>query len=164
MRLKKQGQMQRAIEAYTRLVAAEEWLTGTLQGYVESFGLTMSRFRVIVALARNGPMVQGVLIAQTLRGGFSNGALVLRNLERDGLVKHAPHNKDRRMIVYQLTGAGKELLAEVYPEYGKVVRAHMAALLSREQELLARLCEKLRAGNLLRFVHEWRAAEEENEG
>jgi len=35
-----------------------------------------------------------------------------------------------------------------------VVRAHMAALMSREQELLSRLCQKLSAGNPLRFIQE----------
>lgn len=163
MRLKKQGRTQRALDAYTRLVAAEERVTRLLQGLLDSFGLTMSRFRVLVALARNGPMVHGALVVEALRGSFGNGGLVLKNLERDGLVKHGPHEKDRRKIVYQLTAQGRALVAEVFPEYAKGVRAHMAALLSREQELLARLCEKLQAGDLVRFYHELRAAEEEDE-
>jgi len=163
VRLKKQGRTQRALDAYTRLVAAEERVTRLLQGQLDVFGLTMSRFRVLVALARNGPMVYGALVVEALRGSFGNGALVLKNLNRDGLVKHGPHERDHRKIVYQLTAAGKELVAEIYPEYAKAVRAHMATLLSREQELLAKLCEKLQAGDLVRFFHELRAAEEEDQ-
>lgn len=163
MRLKKQGQTQRAFEAYTNLVAATESLMGTLQGQLESFGLTMSRFRVLVTLLRNGPMVQGAVVGEALRGDFSNGALVLKNLERDGLIRRVAHERDRRKIVIQLTAEGKALVADVFPKHAKVVRAQMAALLSREQELLSRLCEKLAIGNPVRFIHELTAVGDDEE-
>jgi len=158
VRLKKQGQTERALEAYTNLVAATESLMGTLQGQLESFGLTMSRFRALVAVSRNGPMVQGALVGKALRGDFSNGALVLKNLERDGLIRRVAHERDRRKIVIHLTPDGKALVAKVFPKHAKVVRAQMSALLSREQELLSRLCAKLRIGDFLRFVQVLTAA------
>jgi len=161
VRLKKQGQTQRALEAYASLVAATESMKGTLEGQLSSFGLTMSRFRVLVKLAQSGPMVQSDLIIAALRGDFSNGALVLKNLARDGLVKSVAHERDKRKVVIHLTAEGKAGIAEVYPHHANLVRAHMAALLSREQELLTRLCKKLRAGDPVRFVHELTAVREE---
>jgi len=152
------------MEAYTNLVAATESLMGNLQGQLATFGLTMSRFKVLVALSRHGPMVQGALIEEALRGSFGNGALVLKNLERDGLVRHGPHEGDRRKIVYQLTEEGKALVAKVFPKHAKVVRAQMAALLSREQESLSRLCHKLSLGNPVRFIQELTRVRDEETG
>lgn len=163
MRLKKQGQTERALDAYSNLVEATESLMGTLQGQLESFGLTMSRFRVLITLFHNGPMVQGALVGEALRGDSGNGALVLKNLERDGLIRRAPHETDRRKIVIHLTPDGKSLMVKIYPSHAKVIRAQMSALLSREQELLSRLCAKLRTGNPVRFVQELTAVDDDEE-
>jgi uncharacterized protein with von Willebrand factor type A (vWA) domain len=53
-----------------------------------------------------------------------------------------------------LTPEGKEWIAHVFPKHAKVVKAEMRALDGREQQSLARLCQKLRRGNLERFMRE----------
>jgi DNA-binding MarR family transcriptional regulator len=59
-----------------------------------------------------------------------------------------------------LTPEGKKLVTRVFPMQAKLVQAQMAALDSREQERLARLCRKLCGGDPERFV-ELTAGDEE---
>ena len=61
-----------------------------LQGrQLDSLGLTMSQYRVLEMLLRRGPMGQGTLGAEALASG-SNTTIVIRNLERRGLVVRRP--------------------------------------------------------------------------
>ena len=58
----------------------------------------------------------------------------------------------RRISLVTITPAGKKLIGGVIHKHKKVVTAWMRALDSREQDTLARLCWKLRRGDIVKFV------------
>jgi len=47
-------------------------------------------------------------------------------------------------------------MKEVLPRHSKLVKALMRVLDGREQKTLVRICQKLRAGDALKFVSELR--------
>ena len=60
-----------------------------------------------------------------------------------------------------LTKPGKKYMKDVLPRHSKLVQALMRVLDAREQESLVRICEKLRKGDVLKFLQEIRMKEPE---
>jgi transcriptional regulator of NAD metabolism len=54
----------------------------------------------------------------------------------------------------------KKFMGNLLPSHSKLVKALMRALHAREQESLERICEKLREGDVLKFVTELRMVDE----
>jgi MarR family transcriptional regulator, 2-MHQ and catechol-resistance regulon repressor len=142
---------ERALRVYKDLVKATEDMMALQGRQLDSLGLTVSQYRVLETLLRRGPMGQGTLGAEALAAG-SNTTIVIRNLERRGLVVRRPDQNDTRKKVVHLTPKGKKLVTKVFPMQARLVQAQMAALDGREQERLARLCRKLGGGNPERFL------------
>jgi DNA-binding MarR family transcriptional regulator len=59
-----------------------------------------------------------------------------------------------RVGYIRLSAAGKKFVGRVIPRNMKLVLAFMRALEWREQRALIRTCEKLREGDILRFLRE----------
>lgn len=150
--------------AYTMLVSAAETVQGLLRHQLESFGLTMSQFRVLKSLMQASPLSQAVLGKEIQRGDSSIN-VVVTNLERRGWIARRAHRTDRRKVMIHLTPRGRELIERVYPHHAKVVCAQMRVLSGREQETLRRLCRKLDIGNPMKFIRELTKADaDEAEG
>jgi hypothetical protein len=66
------------------------------------------------------------------------------------------------ICVIGLTKLGKKFMGNLLPNHSKLVKALLRVLHAREQESLVRICEKLREGDVLKFVTElrWVNAEE----
>ncbi|HEY6904780.1 MAG TPA: MarR family transcriptional regulator, partial [Candidatus Acidoferrales bacterium] len=120
---------------------------------LESFGLTISQYRVMEMLLRGGPMSQSELSA-LLFWGHSNTHFLATKLARWGLVVRKPLERDKRVVEIHLTPEGEKLIAEAFPLHAMLVRAQMSALETREQEALCRLCRKLSQGDSGRFILE----------
>ena len=141
----------RVLAAYTMLIAATETVQGLLRHQLESFGLTMTQFRLLTSLMRESPLSQAAL-GKNLQRGESNINVVVGNLERRGWIARRAHRTDRRKVMIHLTPKGRKLIERVHPHHAKVVRAQMSALNKREQETLRRLCRKLDIGNPIKFA------------
>ena len=144
---------QRALAAYTNLVRASETVVTLLSRQLDSFGLTMAQFRALEALLHLGPMSQATL-SEKLLCGQSSMALLIRRLEKRGLIVRRAHQRDQRSRVIHLTPEGQKKIATVFPRQAKLIRARMSALKKREQETLRRLCRKLGRGDPVRFLKE----------
>jgi MarR family transcriptional regulator, 2-MHQ and catechol-resistance regulon repressor len=144
---------ERALRAYTGLVRAAESVTRLLEMQLEPMRLTLSQGRVLEALTRFGPMSHLSLARKILRSK-SAVALVVKELERRRLVSSRTDKRDRRTRVARVTLVGNKVARELVPVHTKLIRAQMATLGAREQETLARLCEKLIAGDSARFAME----------
>ena len=149
---------ERALRAYSGLIRAADSVTGLLEMQLESMRLTLSQGRVLGALAKFGPMSHLSLARKILRSK-SAVALVMKELERRRLVSSRTDKRDRRKQTARVTLAGNKLAAELVPVHTRLIRARMATLGGREQETLARLCEKLIAGDSTRFAEEFVQAE-----
>ena len=58
----------------------------------------------------------------------------------------------QRVSVAGLTKAGKKFFGKLLPRHSKLVKAFMRVLNGTEQESLAKLCQKLWAGDVMKFV------------
>jgi MarR family 2-MHQ and catechol resistance regulon transcriptional repressor len=135
----------RALDAYTKLVRANDSVASVLRAGLREDGLTVGQLGVLEALLHLGPMIQSVL-AEKLLTSPSNLTTLIDNLERDGMVRRERSTEDRRRIEVSLTAEGRELIEEVFPRHARRIAGLMTALEPEEQEELGRLCRKLGRG------------------
>lgn len=136
------AEKRRALDAYTKLVRAQDSLKSVLRSALLDDGLTVGQLGVLEALLHIGSMIQSEL-AEKLLTSPSNLTTVIDNLERDGLVERQRSTEDRRQIEVSLTPDGRELIEDVFPRHASRISDLMSGLEPDEQEELGRLCRKL---------------------
>lgn len=112
------------------------------------FGLQSGEFDVLATLRRAGApyaLTPTALYEATM---ITSGAMTNRldRLEKAGLAKRAPHPKDRRGVVVQLTEKGRALIDEALTAHVANEWAIVKHLDDAERDKLAELLEKLLAG------------------
>ncbi len=112
-----------------------------LDAELARFGITAPQNAVLLAVAGN-PRISNAELAraafvtpQTMQG-------ILVNLERVGLIERSPHPEHGRVIMTELTEAGKKVVAEG-AKAADVVERQMLSRLSIEEAQL--LCHLLRS-------------------
>jgi MarR family transcriptional regulator, 2-MHQ and catechol-resistance regulon repressor len=151
----------RALAVYASLERALYSLDELLDNQCAHYGLSRSQYRVLEHVFLYGAMATGTLAGRIL---FSDGTIsvVTRNLAKVGLLVRRGDEADGRKAIVHLTEVGKSLVGEILPKRAKLLRAKMCVLGKREQENLDRLCQKLAAGDAVKFMMEV-TLEDENE-
>jgi DNA-binding MarR family transcriptional regulator len=163
----------RAFRAYVDLIDAAEWLKGELRVPLESFDLTMGEFRVLELLNREGAINLAELGRKRKAKPQNVQVMVERLRERGWLrrrrVRLAPEGyrqskvpRSRRdgprvgkwAVLVSVSKSGKKFTSSVMPRHSKLVKSLMRVLDAREQDTLSRICRKLVAGDVLKFVRE----------
>jgi MarR family 2-MHQ and catechol resistance regulon transcriptional repressor len=152
-----------------------DWLREMMSRQLWRWDLSMLQFRVLETLYNEGPQHQQEL-SRKFRCSKQNVASVLKRLEEDGWIRREnatlPRTSEanwvnpkakteraaegRRVVNVRLSPDGQRLFPDTFRKHSKVVKAKMRALEEREQHTLSRLCRKLRQGDILRFVQEFR--------
>jgi MarR family 2-MHQ and catechol resistance regulon transcriptional repressor len=135
----------RALSAYVKLLRASDTVHALATRDLSRWDLTASQFAVMEALYHLGPMVSSEVARKILKTG-GNLTMVVRNLERRGLVKRVTGERDRRFVKLSLTDKGTKLIAEVFPKHAACIAGLFAKLTPAEQVELAALCRKLGRG------------------
>jgi MarR family 2-MHQ and catechol resistance regulon transcriptional repressor len=132
----------RALDTFIKLTRATESLMARLNrcGTIEP--LSPSQFAVLEALYHLGPLTQGQVSAKVLKS-TGNITLVIDNLEKQGYVRRARDNNDRRIVTIYITDTGRELIGRIFPAHAQMIREQFQVLNAEEQETLAALCAKL---------------------
>jgi DNA-binding MarR family transcriptional regulator len=164
---------ERALRGYTQLLDTADWLKAEVRVPLESFELTLTEFRLLHMLHREGALPVVELVRR--RGSkWHHVTGVIQLLERRGLLRRAivtlppvefedshlaksrreEKRRGRRLTVVGLTAEGKKFLRNALSIHAKLVKAMMRALDAREQDSLFRICRKLREGNPVRFFAE----------
>lgn len=111
-----------------------------LDGELAQLGITAAQNAVLLAVAAN-PQISNADLAraafvtpQTMQG-------ILVNLERAGLIARSPHPTHGRVIMTELTNAGRKAVADG-ARAADVVEKQMLSLLSVDEQAL--LCELLK--------------------
>jgi MarR family 2-MHQ and catechol resistance regulon transcriptional repressor len=133
---------ERALDAYVKLLRAADTVDSVLMPKLESAGLTPTQFGVLEALYHIGPLYPSELARKLLKSG-GNLTMVVGNLEKRGLVTRTRQIADKRFFRVSITGKGRKLIAQVFPQHVERIVAAMSALSSAEQEAFAALCRKL---------------------
>jgi MarR family 2-MHQ and catechol resistance regulon transcriptional repressor len=131
-----------ALNAYVKLVRCSESLTARLSPNLEQHGLTVSQFGVLEALLHLGPLPPSVLAQKILKSG-GNLTLVVRNLEKCGLVRRERHVHDRRSFTIHLTAKGTRSAQQTFAAHLRRLVEEMSVLTAAEQSTLAKLCKQL---------------------
>jgi len=131
-----------ALDAYIKLLRASDSVSARLQSTLDEAKLTTSQFGVLEALYHVGPLHMCDIARKILRSG-GNITLVVKNLERQKLVRRERDPEDQRAFLLDLTAAGRKVIAAVLPKHVRALTKEMAALTPAEQAQLATLCRKL---------------------
>lgn len=105
------------------------------------YDLTLSQFAVLEALYHAGDLTVGEVKEKILS---SDGTIpvVVKNLEKAGLVKRRQDERDRRRTILSLTDAGRELISKAYPENARMIEEEMSVWSGEEKRQLVRLLKK----------------------
>ena len=110
------------------------------------FDLTPLQFAVLDSLGKDGPQDQVTLGGATALDRTTITVL-LRNLERRGLVRREKSRRDQRSKIVTVTAAGKRLLEKIRPVVEAAQQRIVAPLDAAESERLLELLEKLAKNN-----------------
>lgn len=109
------------------------------------FGLQQGEFDVLATLRRSGApyaLTPTALYEATM---VTSGAMTNRldRLEKAGLIARRPHPGDRRGVMVQLTGKGRELIEEAVTVHVANEHRVLAGVTVEEQDRLIELLEKV---------------------
>jgi MarR family transcriptional regulator, 2-MHQ and catechol-resistance regulon repressor len=127
-------------EAFVNLLRTSSLgLAQANQQVFRRWGLSAAGAQVLAIIEGAGePLPPGAISEQLFITSASMTSLT-DTLERRGLVVRGPHPQDRRMLLLDITGAGRALLDELLPAIHAFETAAMAALTPKEQAELVRL-------------------------
>ena len=139
------AKQRKALGVYVKLMRASNLVTRNIHRHLQDDALTHSQFAVLEALYHLGPLIQSELSRKILKSN-ANLTAVVDSLEQRQLVARGQAADDRRKVTVELTEAGRQLVAQVFPRHAKIVEAEFSRLNALEQETLAALLKKLGLG------------------
>ncbi|MFE3543888.1 MarR family winged helix-turn-helix transcriptional regulator [Nocardia sp. NPDC059177] len=137
----------RALDLFVKLVHASASVEARTSGPVLAAGLTSSQFGALETLYFVGPLPAGQLADKHLKSP-NNFTLVITNLEKRGLVRREKAPNDRRVVLIELTPAGREIVEATMPSYVQAIVTDLDVLTPAEQDQLAALLRKLGRADL----------------
>ena len=132
-----------ATECVINLLRTQSLVTAELARLFRRHGLSGPGFNVLMILQGAGEPLSPYEIGErrlVTRGTVTG---LLDTLEKQGLVRRAPHPEDRRMLLIELTGEAGAILEEVCDDLFPAQAEMMSALSGRDKQSLVRLLGKL---------------------
>ena len=126
--------------------AAQELKSQMERTVLREYELTMASFSTIFILWIWGPLeTRQIADSQNVTRGTVTSNITL--LEKRGLCTRTQSEVDRRLVLVELTSAGKTLIEQVFPLFNQGEKALVADLTEEEQETLADLLRKIVKSN-----------------
>ena len=113
-----------------------------LQSFLSDYHLTIAQFGVLEALYHLGDLKICELIDKTLSTS-GNMTVVIRNLEKEGLVRRDVDEKDKRAYYIALTETGRNLIKPVFEAHLNQLEAFFSNLDAQDKDQLMMLLKKL---------------------
>jgi len=132
----------RALSALINLSRASDSLVAAHARRLAKDGLTLRQFGVLETLYHLGPMMQSEIGKKLLKTS-GDMTMVVKNLEKQGLVRRRRSAEDRRCVAVHLTAKGTRLVERVLPGHVAGIVEDFARLTPEEQVELRRLCRTL---------------------
>ena len=131
-----------ALDTFVKLTRAANSVSAATGVQLAGADLTESQFAVLEVLYHAGPLCLTVIAHKILKTG-GNLTLVVKNLEKRGLVQRKQSAEDRRYFSLHLTPKGKRLITDIFPKQAARITEVLETLTPDEQTELARLSKKL---------------------
>lgn len=129
----------RIVVGLSRTINREQRTTSAL---LSRFNITLPQFGVLEALYHLGELKIGQIIEKTLSTG-GNMTVVIRNLEKEGLVEKRCDPEDKRSSLIRILPRGEELIDRIFPEHLETLREKFGTLSGDEKDQLTGLLKKL---------------------
>lgn len=113
---------------------------------IKAAGLTTSQFSVLDVLYTKGEMPICDLMNKIL-GTAGNMTVILKNMERDGLVLRKPSTEDKRKSVIALTPAGRKKFEQILPGHKEEVADVFSVLSAEDRTQLIHILKKFKEHN-----------------
>lgn len=135
-------------EAMVAVLRAYGTLQRLMEPYFAEFDLTPPQFQVLcIAIRfRDEPPTQRRL-ARDLYVSFPNVTVLVKRLERKGLIERDGNPADRRAKFVRVSAAGKKLLNRIWRVHQEQMDLVMKGLTVAERKEMARLLNKMTAAH-----------------
>ena len=136
-----------AIKACAALLRTGSELLTAFETILGLHGLSQGRFLTLIVMNRN-PDEAASPSSLAEKVGVKRATMtgLLDRLERDDLIERRAHQQDRRKIGVRLTPKGRQVLAEMLPDYYRRVAKIMANLTEKDRLELMTLLGKVNQG------------------
>jgi MarR family transcriptional regulator, 2-MHQ and catechol-resistance regulon repressor len=132
----------RALQA---LLRAEAAVRKRVAAELNREGVSPAGFSVLVVLTTAGGTLELKTLRRRLGWSKANATEVTATLAERELVRRRRDPSDRRLVVVDLTYAGRNLVERLFPEHSDRVTRAFGVLDETEKRSLAELCRKLAA-------------------
>jgi MarR family 2-MHQ and catechol resistance regulon transcriptional repressor len=131
-----------SLDLYIALSRASEWVNAHADRDIRSHGLNRTEFGVLELLYHKGAQpIQQIGTKVLMSSG--NITYVVDKLEKKQFVKRNPSPRDRRLILAEITDAGRTFMEDVFPQHTKVIEQAVAGLTEEEKKAAGQLLKKL---------------------
>ncbi len=130
------GASSKATETAMNIVRTSDLLVKRIADLIQPFDLTPSSGLVLGILADLGEPLPPNKIAERLIISRASVTSLLDSLERRGYIRRVPHSSDRRMLLIELTEAGRQVAHDFRLLVHQHQKAWMAVLSEQEQTQL----------------------------
>ncbi len=110
---------------------------------IKDKGLTIAQFGVLEALYNKGDLTVGEIMERILTTS-GNITVVVKNLERDGLVRRYPNEYDRRINMVSITPQGEAIIEDIMPEHIENINNIFNILTKEEKIQLKNILKKFK--------------------
>lgn len=110
--------------------------------FLAHYNLTQAQFGVLEALYHLGDLKICELLEKTLSTS-GNMTVVVKNLEKNGLVERIQCTEDKRSYLIHITDEGRALIDEIFPPHLEHLRFFFSRLSMEEKDQLMYLLKKL---------------------
>ena len=135
----------RATECAMNLVLTADQLERQIAGLLQPFDLSPATGLVLSILADAEEPVSPNRIADRLIISRASVTSLLDSLEKRGYVKRHPHQSDRRMLVIELTAAGRKAAEQFRPVVHHCQKEWLQVLSDQEQAQLLNMLHRVQA-------------------
>lgn len=110
---------------------------------IKSSGLTIAQFGVLEALYNKGDMNINEIIESILTTS-GNMTVVIKNLEKDGLINKTIDPKDKRSSIISITEKGINIIEEMLPSHIENINSIFNVLTEEEKITLKNILKKFK--------------------
>ena len=110
---------------------------------IKKSGITVAQFGVLEALYSKGDLRICEIIEKILTTS-GNITVVIKNLEKEGLVKKCSDPQDKRSTIITLTDKGREVIENILPEHIMNISKIFSILTDEEKLILKKILKKFK--------------------
>ncbi|UCD81349.1 MAG: MarR family transcriptional regulator [Desulfobacterales bacterium] len=136
-----------ALKTCAELLRTGSDLLSAFENILGRSGLSQGRFLTLIVMNRTpNEEIYPSTLANKLGVKRATMSGLLDRLAKDGLIERRAHSQDRRKIGVRLTAGGRQILADMLPEYYRHIARLMAFLTEGERQDLVSLLKKVNQG------------------